>query len=246
MAWWFPMNIQTFTKPLCAALIGLLVISPGVAAVDYVLPTAIPSDPAEQLALRKSLSAKASGARTLQEWKQLAVLYVSYAGDSPPTDAAALAEAEQLVLAARQQLPNDAELMALEGSLTCMKARGPNVDGALAMTYSRQGFRQLDKAVVSDPENLGARLQRGITLLHVPKFLDKTAVAQGDLEFVLDHVPARSDGSILELRAMLYYLLGDAFAAADQAPRARQSWEQAAALKQSVWSAKARAKLSPP
>jgi hypothetical protein len=237
---------HTFTKPLCAALISFLVIARGAAAVDYVLPTAIPSEPGEQIALRKSLSGKAPGARNLQEWKQLAVLYVSYAGDSPPSDDAALAEAEQLVLAARKQFPNDGELMALEGSLTCMKARNPTIDGTLAMTYSRQGFRQLDKAIVSDPENLGARLQRGITLLHVPKFLDKTSVAQGDLEFVLDHVPARSDRSILELRAMLYYLLGDAFAAADEAPRARQSWEQAAALKQSVWSAKARAKLSPP
>jgi len=238
------MNTRSITNLFYAFLLCIL-LDPLVwaAPTGYMLPTAIPSEPAQQIALRKTLISKTPGLRIEDDWKKVALLYVSNAADAPPADITTLREAEDWILAARAVYPKDAELMALEGSVTCMKARNPKIDGTLAMTYARQGFRQLDKAVMSDPQSLGARLQRGITLLRVPRFLGKTELAENDLEFVLDQLPARSDGRTLELRAMLYYLLGDALTAAGQPARARQLWQQAAALQAPVWSSKARAKL---
>jgi hypothetical protein len=81
---------------------------------------------------------------------------------------------------------SDAELTSTLGALYARKAvfHVNNVEEAGALTAS--GFRYLDRAVAKYPDNLTARINRGITSAKLPAFMNKTDVARDDLSFVVN------------------------------------------------------------
>ena len=82
---------------------------------------------------------------------------------------------------------HEAALLSTEGSLYAVKGsiykNNPRTAGELIAT----SFRYLDKAISLHPQDLNARINRGIVSSKIPEFLGKTATAHDDLEFVRDN-----------------------------------------------------------
>lgn len=78
----------------------------------------------------------------------------------------------------------EAELLASLGSLYAKKASFFSNDilksGALVST----GFRHLDRSVARYPENITARMNRAVTSLKAPAFLNRIGIAKSDLEYL--------------------------------------------------------------
>ena len=81
---------------------------------------------------------------------------------------------------------NEAELMSTLGALYTRKAgfHADNTEQAGALAAS--GFRYLDRAIIKYPNNMTARINRGVTCANVPEFMNKTEVARDDLRFVVE------------------------------------------------------------
>ncbi|MDR2031414.1 MAG: isoprenylcysteine carboxylmethyltransferase family protein [Azoarcus sp.] len=207
---------------------------------EDVMPTAIPWDMAQQKSLRDSLLGQPPASRTRLQWKQLAVLSVAIAGESPG-GGEQVREAVEIVEAAARAHPDDAEIMAAGGSAMCMRAADKGISGAQAMNYARQGFRRLDEAVLRYEHELGARLQRAISSLRAPPFLNKTSTAREDFAFLLSRVPQGDE--YRALRAMFQFYLGEAQAAAGEWEAARDAWRGVAPLNVPGWSSRAGERL---
>ena len=78
---------------------------------------------------------------------------------------------------------SDAELMSALGALYSRKAAFHIDSPQQAGTYSAEGFHYLDRAVNKYPDNITARLNRGMTAARVPEFMNKREVARDDLRF---------------------------------------------------------------
>lgn len=80
---------------------------------------------------------------------------------------------------------NDAELMSMLGALYVRKAGFNAHNPREAGTLASKGFRYLDRALIKYPDNITARINRGIISARVPEFMNKTEVAREDLDFVV-------------------------------------------------------------
>jgi len=81
----------------------------------------------------------------------------------------------------------EAELLSSLGSLYTKQSVFHSNNVKMAGSLASKGFRYLDKAVNKYPDNVTARLNRGMVSAKVPEFLNKTQVAITDLEFVMAH-----------------------------------------------------------
>ena len=79
---------------------------------------------------------------------------------------------------------HEAALLSTEGSLYSVKARIHKNSPRTTGEYIAKSFRYLDKAVSLHPQDLNARINRGIVSSKVPDFLGKTLIAREDLRFV--------------------------------------------------------------
>jgi hypothetical protein len=80
---------------------------------------------------------------------------------------------------------SDAELTSTLGAMYTRKAGFHSDNAEQAGALAESGFRYLDRAVGKYPDNLTARINRGLTCADVPEFMNKAEVAQDDLRFVL-------------------------------------------------------------
>lgn len=205
-----------------------------------VMPTEIPWDPVVQMQTRVRLAAIPVDKRTLVEARQLVLLAISTV-DEGQQRGAQIYETKRMLNVALARYPNDPELMAFEGTLSCMEAGVPGLDGMTAMTYARLGFRKLDAAVANNPAVLGVRLQRALTFMRSPSFLGKGRAAQSDFEYLLQNVP--QDKSNNGLRAMLWFYLGESQASNGLSKDAAESWTRAVDLSAPGWSGRAATRL---
>lgn len=81
---------------------------------------------------------------------------------------------------------SEAELSSTLGSLYVRKAAFHADKPREAGIFTSKGFRYLDRAVTKYPDNITARINRGIVSAKVPEFMHKTEVARDDLQFVSD------------------------------------------------------------
>jgi hypothetical protein len=232
-------------KNLTSLFLVLLMLFCGVTALanpaqNDVMPTEIPWDPIVQVQTRARLAAIPADKRTLVESRQLVLLAISTI-DEGQQRSAQIYEMKRMLTAALARYPNDPELMAFEGTLSCMEAGLPGLDGMTAMTYARLGFRKLDAAVANNPAVLGVRLQRALTFLRSPSFLGKGRLAQADFEYLLQNVP--NEKSYNGLRAMLLFHLGESQASNGLSKDAAESWVRAVDLSAPGWSGRAAARL---
>lgn len=204
-------------------------------ALQY--PPAMPATESEQQVMQHQLALVPADRRSEQQWRQLALVSVVLltSADSPQMEQTALT-----IEQARHALPNDALLMAIEGSLYCIQAGSKEIDGMQAMTLVNRGFRQLDRAVLNAPQDIGPRLQRAITASKTPAFLGKRALARQDFNWLIDHIPATAQTQVL--RAMVLYQLGEVVATEDPS-QAKVLWQRAADLSGEEWSERAKKHL---
>jgi hypothetical protein len=80
---------------------------------------------------------------------------------------------------------SEAELVSTLGSLYVRKAGFHAKNGAQAGALAASGFRDLDRAIAKYPDNMTARINRGMTCANVPEFMNKSEVARDDLRFVV-------------------------------------------------------------
>lgn len=222
---------------IIAGLLFLLtsLSAPAQPALHY--PPAIPAGASEQQAMQQQLAQIPVEQRSEEQWRQLSLVSVALAtsADAPPLEQTALT-----IEQARHALPDDALLMAIEGSLYCIQAGSSKIDGMQAMALVNRGFRQLDRAVLKEPDNIGPRLQRAITASRTPAFLGKGALARQDYRWLIETIPATEETQ--SLRAMVFYQLGDVVASDDPA-QATSLWQRAAALSGGEWSERAKKHL---
>lgn len=200
-------------------------------------PPAIPAGESEQRVMQQQLAQIPAEQRSEQQWRQLALVSVALTttADAPQQEQTALT-----IEQARHALPDDALLMAIEGSLYCIQAGNSKIDGMQAMALVNRGFRQLDRAVLKEPENIGPRLQRAITASRTPAFLGKGALARQDYHWLIETIPATEETQ--SLRAMVLYQLGEVVAS-DDPSQATLLWQRAAALAGGEWSERAKKHL---
>ncbi|CQJ56219.1 Uncharacterised protein [Yersinia intermedia] len=200
-------------------------------------PPAIPATASDQQVMQNQLLFVPANQRSAQQWRQLALVSVALltSADSPQ-----MAQTELTIGQARHVLPDDALLMAIEGSLYCIQAGSKAIEGMQAMALVNRGFRQLDRAVLKEPDNIGPRLQRAITASRTPVFLGKRVLARQDFNWLINIIP--ETGQTQELRSMLFYQLGELIAS-DDPTQAKSLWQRAAALPGGEWSERARKQL---
>lgn len=81
---------------------------------------------------------------------------------------------------------DEPELMSLLGALYTRKAAFHIDNAQQAGVYTSKGFRHLDRAVAKYPDNISARINRGMTAAKVPEFMNKTGLARDDLKYVAE------------------------------------------------------------
>ncbi|RMG39329.1 MAG: hypothetical protein D6732_04315, partial [Methanobacteriota archaeon] len=94
----------------------------------------------------------------------------------------------------------EAELLSTLGAMYARKAAFNSTNPRKAGTYTSIGFRYLDRAIIKYPENITARINRGITASSVPEFMHKTDVAKEDLTFVIQSTSFANLPSTLRTR----------------------------------------------
>jgi hypothetical protein len=82
---------------------------------------------------------------------------------------------------------HEAALLSTEGSLYAVKARIHKNSPRITSEFIAKSYRYLDKAISLHPQDLNARINRGIVSSKVPDFLGKTQIAHEDLKFVRDN-----------------------------------------------------------
>jgi hypothetical protein len=99
-----------------------------------------------------------------------------------------IAKIELLIALAKQlgsDAPYQAELLSTLGSMYAKKSVFYSNNAKQAGSFAAKGFRYLDRAVSRFPNNITARINRGVVSARVPAFLNKTEIAKTDLEFIL-------------------------------------------------------------
>ena len=82
---------------------------------------------------------------------------------------------------------HEAALMSTLGTLYARKAEINNSNPRSAGALIADSYRYLDKAISRHPQDLMARVNRGLVSSKVPDFLGKAEIAHEDLKFVRDH-----------------------------------------------------------
>lgn len=82
---------------------------------------------------------------------------------------------------------HEAALMSTLGTLYARKAANNSTDPRIAGALIAKSYRYLDKAISLHPQDLMAKVNRGLVSAHVPNFLGKAEIAHEDLKFVEDN-----------------------------------------------------------
>ncbi|MFE8073088.1 hypothetical protein QQM79_18660 [Marinobacteraceae bacterium S3BR75-40.1] len=200
------------------AAFSLLLCSVSLWADTLVLPTAIPYQADKRLELVEQYRHMAADSVPAQQLRRVALSATAVAGEDAPSQAHT-EYAITLLERALAAFPGDPELLAAKGSATTMLARYTDQNTGKAMLLAKRGIRSMDRAVKRAPENLGARLQRAINGLFMPRFLNRLPVAEKDFTYILAH----TDESVgPDFKAMvIYYLLRTCKAAEGENCKAR-------------------------
>jgi hypothetical protein len=163
---------------------------------DYQAPTFIGATHTERLTLLEKLSS----AKSLEKPQQRKLLLLQLAMFANSKDRS-LVPLEKLTVRLQDYLKTnktDAEIMAATGSATSLQSIFYQ-DNLGKMNYlSRKGMRMMDRAVKRYPNNLGARLMRGLSYANMPAFLMRASFAQADLALVKKHMAGQADQSFVE------------------------------------------------
>ncbi len=204
----------------------------------FVPPTIIPETKEKREHLVNALEARLKTKKDSDVLKEFAIIQAVIATENIRTKKQ-LEQAHRIIKEAIAVLPNDSELVAVQGSLITLNAQYVAQNSSQSMTYLKEGIDLMDKAVRQDPNNIGALLWRGLNSLNLPSFLDRKKIAIKDFEKI-NILVGNSFGP--EFSAMIHFYLGNAYdqgknkANAQQALYAEHHWKKAVDLKAGYWS----------
>ena len=137
-------------------------------------------------------------------------------------DRAALEKAGEAVDEVLASGGNQAEALAIRGSLLTIRAKLTR-SFPRRLYYSLKAIRALNRAVDADPGDPAARAIRGFTSLVLPGFLRRLKVAAGDFEYLIRR--HQEDPSVLpdEMMPKIYLNLGIAYAKEGRRGAARKA-----------------------
>ena len=132
--------------------------------------------------------------------------------------------------------PTDYELMALRGSIVSFKVTYVLQNLSKVRQFGSQANRLMDRAVNAAPENLGARLQRGINSAIVPSFLRRAHYGVTDLNYLKETLGKDIAPGFLN---MVDTFLALALRNDNKQTEARTLWKTVIAKNDPVWSVQA-------
>jgi|GEM_PF-1418961 len=211
-------------------------------ANQYSLPTQISNTIEEQANEYKALVQKKQSEYSQEDWTKFAMLAVIRTSNADGSiNKSSFDEANKAINAAYKKFPNDAEILSIKGSWSCIKAGDPDLGGVEALALANNGFRVLDKAILMDRHDLGARLQRAISFHSAPLFLGKQNRALSDFKFLLKKIPSTQTN--IELRSMIMVMLSEIYLSQKSDQLAHTLLREVIDLKVEHWSGKADAML---
>jgi tetratricopeptide (TPR) repeat protein len=113
--------------------------------------------------------------------------------DAQQGDKDALKEAEGQLDRALSLAPDNAQVLALHGSMLVLKGRYATLP-LMKMRHVQKGLEELDRAVELDPEDLQIRSRRGTYCLKLPVIFARAETAVEDFEHLLQ-VAAQNTGA---------------------------------------------------
>jgi hypothetical protein len=121
------------------------------------------------------------------------------AGDEDASDAAV-----KLFTALHKDFPQDPEIWADFGNATTIYAQFASI--LTKLSWVHDGFDDMDAAVKSAPDNVGARVVRALNSSQVPVFLDRAPTARDDFAWLLQRIQTNpKDFTPGTLRTIYYY-----------------------------------------
>jgi len=189
------------------------------ADTTYIQPTELGENPNKQAARLTALLAIDKPSTMHQRLIALTQLAL-FSSDGKQT-LAKLSTITDALKALSNDMPNDYELMAAYGSaLSYQSVFMQDNLGKMNLT-ARKGMRIMDRAVKQAPNNLGARLLRGVSYANMPSFLNRAQFAIADLALVKQHTNALPPSHFIDF---IDYYLALALSRNDQLPQAKALW----------------------
>ena len=136
--------------------------------------------------------------------------------------------------------PNDVEMMAAYGNALSYQAIFYQDNLGKMNLLSRKGMRLMDRAIKQAPNNLGARLLRGISYANMPSFLNRANFAVTDLSIIKQQTKLEPTDDFLNF---VNYYLAMAFAKNNQPEQAKVLWQSLKSNASTIWQTKAIARL---
>lgn len=195
----------------------------------------IPTTASDRKDLAAQLQQKYTLEKKIETLKELAVLNAVITIEDKNT-LQDVESAEKLIEKCETLLPNDAELLAIHGSLLTVKSKYFLNDTSRALVSTKKGLMMMDQAVNKQPKNLTVLFWRGVSILHLPSFLGRQRTAIEDFKKI-NELTGMHFGS--EYAAMIHYYLGCAYQINQQEQEAKLEWKKAADLKSGYWSERA-------
>ena len=214
-------------------LIVLMISSLCLASTDYIAPTLVPATQSERQFFIENYSQERKDKQYV-----LAKLALVVEDSSATLDDAlvVIRMAENLA----KETPEDMELLSAIGSITSYMSTFYKNNLGKMNFYSRKGTRMMDRAVKKSPNNLGARLQRGIASASMPKFLNRAHLAVKDLSLVNDVIGEKSGN---DFQSMVNFYLAMALSKTSETDKAKKLLDDLTKKDEGVWSLKAQALL---
>ncbi len=136
--------------------------------------------------------------------------------------------------------PNDVEMMAAYGNALSYQAVFHQNNYGKMNLVSRKGMRLMDRAIKQAPNNLGARLLRGVSYANMPSFLNRANFSVTDLSIIKQQSKSEPTSEFL---AFVNYYLAMALAKNDQPEQAKAIWQWLRNNTTTAWKTKAIARL---
>ncbi|MCW8879183.1 MAG: hypothetical protein OQK51_19190 [Kangiellaceae bacterium] len=204
-----------------------------IASTSYVAPTSIPTTQSERLQYVEQFSKK-------EKDKPYLLTKIALLAEDDSTSLDDVLEVVNLAERLSKENPDDMELLSAFGSVTSYLSIFYKDNLGKMNFYSRKGTRMMDRAVKKAPNNLGARLQRGIASAAMPKFLNRAHLAVNDLSLVNENI-GKTNG--ISFNSMVEFYLAMALSKSSEVKQAKGILNAIVQRKEAVWSARAQAML---
>ncbi|SFC32259.1 hypothetical protein [Pseudoalteromonas denitrificans] len=205
---------------------------------NYAQPTFVGASEEEQLNLLKKLNLSKQPDNE-QIRKKLLIELALFSNSDLQTALKLERITEKLEQFARVN-QQDFEILAAYGNALSYQAIFHQDNLGKMNLLSRKGMRIMDRAIKEAPNNLGARLLRGISYANMPAFLNRSRFASVDLTLVKQYSTPKKNDAFTDF---INYYLAMALAKNEEIKQAKKIWLALKNNPNSLWRDKASRRL---